>query len=140
MRWTLDGRADTVEVHPKRDRTGASMLDASQLLGSAQLAGVIVVPKGTGASAARAGANVDPGGAAYLPLVMRRGGRGSQPVPSDVTFATPRFAGYGFLALTAQELALVYGPRQREVQWNRWRATRKLLPLLKAEQPVATQS
>ena len=116
-----------------------------------------------------------------LPLVMKAAHRGRQAPPAEVVFATPRFAGYGVLAVTAEDLVLVRGPRNRvhevigrvprseivfaqqygngfpttaplvivfqdgkgwhfEVQWNRWRASKKLLPLLKADERAAQQS
>lgn len=146
-------------------------MDASQVLGSPQVAALIVVPKGFGASTLRTAANANLAGAVALPLVMKAGRRGRRAAPSDLVLATPRFSGYGLLALTAHELALVTGPRNREVkviarrprneivfaersgrfptshlviafrngqgwyfevQWNRWRAAKKILPLLQA--------
>ena len=154
------------------------MVDASQVLGSPQIAGLIVVPKGSGASAARA-ASMGSGGLLTGPVVataLKQLKRQSQ--LNDVVFDTPHPGG-GLLALTAQELALVAGrghskvmarmPRSEivfakkfgmafpttapfvivfkdghawyfEVQWNRWRAAKKILSLLNAEKPVASQS
>jgi len=136
------------------------------------------MPKGFGASAYRATAGVSPAGAALVPLVMKAVRRGHQAPPRDVVFETPRFGGYGLLAVTAEDLVLARGPRNRvhevigrmprseivfaeqfgngfpttaplvivfqngtgwqfEVQWNRWRASKKFLPLLKAQEPAA---
>jgi 8-oxo-dGTP pyrophosphatase MutT (NUDIX family) len=83
-------------------------MDASQLLGSAQIAALIVVPRGFGASAARSAMRIDPAGAAFLPLVMRAGRRGRQAPPGSVTFDTPRFGGYGLLAVTVQEVPVYW--------------------------------
>jgi hypothetical protein len=156
-------------------------MDASQVLGSAPVAELLVLPKGSGASAYRSAVGVSPAGAAFLPLVMKAGRRRRQAPPGDVVFNTPRFGGYGLLALTTKELVLVTGPRNRvhevigrmprseivfaerygngfpataplvtvfknghgwhfDVQWNRGRAVKKILPLLKADQQAALQS
>jgi hypothetical protein len=153
-------------------------MDWSQVIGSTPVAELIVLPKGFGASAYRFSASITPAGAAVLPLVAKAGQRKHQAPPGDVTFATPRFGGYGVLALTATDLVLLTGPRNREhkvigrmprseivfaqqygkgfpttaplvivfkngqgwnfeVQWNRWRASKKFLPLLKADQLAA---
>jgi hypothetical protein len=96
-------------------------VDASQVLGSPQLAGLIVVPRGFGASAVRAASNdIGTGlsnavGASLNQAMQRTRGRRQQAV-GDVVFDTPRFAGYGLLALTAQELALVTGPRHPAIK------------------------
>jgi hypothetical protein len=160
---------------------GSVVMDVSQVIGSAPVAALLVVPKGFGASAARSAVGVDPAGAAFLPLVVRAGARGRQAPPSGVVFDTPRFGGYGLLALTEKEIVLAAGPRNRvhkviarmprseivfaerygngfpttaplvvafknghgwyfEVQWNRGRAVKKILPLLKADQQAALQS
>lgn len=158
------------------------MEDASQALGSPQIAGLLVDPKGTGATAYRsAGYAAGPAGpatAVALQRVTGRGRRKDQQSLRDVVFDTPHLGG-GLLALTEQDLALVAGrgyskviariPRSEiafakqyghafpttapfvivfknghgwyfEVRWNRVRAAKKILPLLNAEQPTASQS
>ncbi len=152
------------------------------MLGSPQVAGLIVVPKGFGASAYRAVSIGDPMVATPLLKMTERNLRTGRQQLSDVVVDTPRFTGYGLLALTEQELALVSGPGHAvhkviarvprteivfadrvghgfpnptfslvvvfdkghawyfEVQWNRWRAVKKILPLLKAGQQAASQS
>jgi hypothetical protein len=88
-------------------------MDASQVIGSAPVATLIVVPKGSGSSVVRSAGAVNLVGGALLPLVMKAGRRGRQAPPSDVVFDTPGFGGYGLLALTATELVLVTGHRNR---------------------------
>ena len=84
-------------------------MDASQVLGSPQVAGLIVVPKGFGASTS-AGDIGTPVVTTSLREMMERSHRRGQQALSEVVLDTPRFSGYGLLALTAQELALVSGP------------------------------
>ena len=157
-------------------------MDASQVLGSPQVAGLIVVPKGFGASTFRAGSIGTPVVTTSLRQMMERSHRRGQQALSEVVLDTPRFSGYGLLALTAQELALVSGPGHAvhkliarmprseivfadrlgrgfpnptfplaivfknghawyfEVQWNRWRAAKKILSPLKAEQQADPRS
>jgi hypothetical protein len=153
-------------------------MDWSQVIGSAPIAELIVMPKGFGASAYRSAVGITPGAAALVPAVMKVAQRGRKALPGDVVFATPRFGGYGLLALTTDDVVLVTGPRNSvhkvigrmprseivfaeqygngfpataplvivfkngqgwyfEVQWNRWRASKKFLPLLKADQQAA---
>ncbi len=184
MDWILGGQVRKFPIH-KVSLTvleGRWLVDASQVLGSPQVAGLIVVPKGFGASAFRAVSIGNPAVATSLKQVMERSRRRGQQALSEVVLDTPRFSGYGLLALTAQELALVSGPRHAvhkviarmprseivfagrlghgfpnptfplaivfkdghawyfEVQWNRWRAAKKILSPLKAEQEAARQS
>jgi hypothetical protein len=82
-------------------------LDASELLGSAQLAGVKVNPRGmskrvssniAGANAGAAGAVVD---------AVRSGKAAQQMQAAAAGSETPKFARLAFLALTADELALI---------------------------------
>jgi hypothetical protein len=147
-------------------------VDASQVLGSPQIAGLIVMGKGSGASAYRAVSIGNPIEATSIRQGQEAIRRRRQP-PSDVVFD---IHGGGFLALTAQDLALVGGrgyskvvacmPRREsafakqygsafpttapfvivfknghgwyfEVQWNRWRAAKKILRLLNAEQQAS---
>jgi hypothetical protein len=157
-------------------------MDWSQVIGSTPIAELLVMPRGSGASAYRAaGASVGPLGVAVAPLVMKAAQRGRKTPPGNVVFETPRFGGYGLLALTAQDVVLARGPRNRvhevigrmprseivfaeqlgrafpttaplvivfqngkgwqfEVQWNRWRAFKKILPLLKGDGRAAQQS
>jgi hypothetical protein len=156
-------------------------MDFSKVIGSVPVAELLVMPKGFGASAYRSAATaVGPAGQALLPAVSAAGRRKRQALPGDVVFATPRFGGYGLLALTENDLVLVTGPRNGEhkvigrmprseivfaqqygngfpttaplvivfkngqgwdfeVQWNRWRAAKKILPLLKAGEQAAQQ-
>ena len=93
-------------------------VDASQVIGAPQVAGLIVVPKGFGASALRAASNdIGTGTAnvvgASLSLMLGRSRRKGQQALGNLVFDTPRFGGYGFLALTEQELVLLTGPRLR---------------------------
>src|SRR5580658_1599137 len=159
------------------------MVDASQALGSPQIAALLVDRKGFGASAFRsAGYAAGPLGPAIAPLLQRLMGKGRRKGEEslrEVVFDTPS-PGAGLLALTDQERALVGGrgystvagrvPRGDivsaarlgggfpnptfalvivfanghgwyfEVRWNRGRAAKKFLHLLKAEQPSVSQS
>jgi hypothetical protein len=154
-------------------------MDWSQVIGSAPVAELLVMPRGSGASAYRAaGASAGLVGVAVAPLVKKAAERGRKMPPGDVVFETPRFGGYGLLALTAQDVVLARGPRNRvhevigrmprseivfaeqlghafpttaplvivfrngkgwqfEVQWNRWRASKKILPLLQGADQAA---
>jgi hypothetical protein len=78
-------------------------VDASQALGSPQIAGLIVMGKGSGASAYRAVSIGNPVQATSIRQGQEAIRRRNQP-PSDVVFD---IHGGGFLALTAQDLALV---------------------------------
>lgn len=150
-------------------------MDASQVLGAPQIAGLVVMGRGAGASAYRAASGANPIEATSIRQGQEAIRRRHQP-PSDVVFD---IHSGGFLALTAQELALMRGrghskvvarmPRSEiefakqygrafpttapfvivfknghgwyfEVQWNRWRAAKKILRLLNAEQQAASQS
>ena len=159
------------------------MVDASQTLGSQQIAGLLVDPKGYGASAYRsAGYAAGPLGPAIASALQRFTGKGRRKGEEslrEVVFDTPSPGG-GLLALTDRELALVAGrgyskvvgrvPRSEvvsavrlgggfpnptfalvivftnghgwyfDVRWNRGRAAKKFLPLLKAERPSGSQS
>jgi hypothetical protein len=159
------------------------MVDASQILGSPQIAGLLVDRKGYGASAYRsAGYAAGPLGPGIAPALQRLTGKGRRKGEEslrEVVFDTPS-PGAGLLALTDQELALVAGrgyskvvgrvPRSEivsaarlgrgfpnptsalvivfanghgwyfEVRWNRGGASKKLLPLLNAQQPSVSRS
>jgi hypothetical protein len=137
------------------------------------------MPRGSGASAYRAaGASAGLVGVAVAPLVKKAAERGRKTPPGEVVFETPRFGGYGLLALTEQDVVLARGPRNRvhevigrmprseivfaeqlghafpataplvivfkngkgwqfEVQWNRWRASKKILSLLQGAERAA---
>ncbi|HUD79468.1 MAG TPA: hypothetical protein VMR00_16580 [Streptosporangiaceae bacterium] len=88
------------------------MVDASQILGSPQIAGLLVDRKGYGASAYRsAGYAAGPLGPGIAPALQRLTGKGRRKGEEslrEVVFDTPS-PGAGLLALTDQELALVAG-------------------------------
>jgi hypothetical protein len=159
------------------------MVDASQALGSPQIAALLVDRKGFGASAYRsAGYAAGPLGPAVATVLQRLTGKGRRKGEEslrEVVFDTPS-PGAGLLALTDQELALVAGQGYSkvvgrvsrsdivsaarlgggfpnptfalvivfanghgwsfDVRWNRGRAAKKFLPLLKAEQPSVSRS
>jgi hypothetical protein len=88
------------------------MVDASQTLGSPQIAALLVDRKGYGVSAFRsAGYAAGPLGPAIAPMLQRLMGKGRRKGEEslrEVVFDTPS-PGAGLLALTDQELALVAG-------------------------------
>lgn len=94
------------------------MVDASQTLGSPQIAGLLVDRKGYGASAYRsagyAAGPLGPAIAAGLSRVARRGRRKAEESLGEVVFDTPS-PGAGLLALTEQELALLAGKGHSKV-------------------------
>lgn len=96
-------------------------MDASQVLGAPQIAGLIVVPRGFGAAALRTASNeigtglANAVGASLNQAMLRSSRRKGQEL-GDLVFDTPRFTAYGLLALTAQELALTTGPRHRAIK------------------------
>ena len=94
------------------------MVDASQALGSPQIAGLLVDRKGYGASAYRsAGYAAGPLGPAIAPALQRLTGKGRRKGEEslrEVVFDTPS-PGSGLLALTDQELALVAAPGYSKV-------------------------
>jgi hypothetical protein len=82
-------------------------LDASEMLGSAQLAGVKVNPRGMSkrVSSNMGGMNAGAAGAAVDAV---RGGKAAGEMQAAATGSeTPKFARLAFLALTADELALI---------------------------------
>lgn len=94
------------------------MVDASQALGSPQIAGLLVDRKGFGASAYRSAGYsagpLGPGIAAVLRRLTGKGRRKGEESLREVVFDTPS-PGSGLLALTDQELALVAGPGSSKV-------------------------
>lgn len=87
-------------------------VDASQTLGSPQIAGLLVDRKGYGASASRsagyAAGPLGPGIASALQRLTGKGRREGEESLREVVFDTPS-PGSGLLALTDQELALMAG-------------------------------